>query len=213
MTDNRDQKTYRTVEIGNQTWMAENLNYADSSKTPSLVGNSRCYNDSLEYCKVGGRLYTWDAAIDICPEGWHLPDSTEWAELLELLKETFENEDPSDMPNYGIAASLNNLDNAAAFWLLKSSNGWNNTYTPGVCSSRLWSWGSGCDRFGFTALPVGVYYDDPQVSTDHFMGSAGSNTAFWSSSEAEGEEVYIFSNGSLSQSKKKDALSVRCLQD
>lgn len=214
MTDNRDQKTYRTVEIGNQTWMAENLNYADSSKTPSLVGNSRCYNDSLEYCKVGGRLYTWDAAIDICPEGWHLPDSTEWAELLDLLKVTFENEDPSDMPNYGTAASLNAVGSAAVSWLLKSSNGWNNSYTPGICSSRLSSWGSGCDRFGFTALPVGAYYDDLLAYPDHFRG-AGSHTAFWSSSEAETEKAYIFSfsKDSLSQSKKKDALSVRCVQD
>ncbi|MBR4558489.1 MAG: hypothetical protein IKO21_02820 [Fibrobacter sp.] len=100
MTDERDGKVYRTVQIGDQIWMAENLNYADSVKTPSLLERSWCYDNKTENCDVAGRLYTWAAAIDsvalydngngvncgdgvnctmpkkvrgICPSGWHLP--------------------------------------------------------------------------------------------------------------------------------------------
>lgn len=62
--DNRDGKVYKTIKIGEQTWMAENLNYADSVNTPSLRGNSRCYDDDPKKCEVIGRLYTWMAAID-----------------------------------------------------------------------------------------------------------------------------------------------------
>ena len=55
LTDERDGQTYKIVKIGDQTWMAENLNY----KTES----SFCYNDSTEYCETYGRLYTWAAAV------------------------------------------------------------------------------------------------------------------------------------------------------
>jgi uncharacterized protein (TIGR02145 family) len=64
IVDDRDGKVYKTIKIGEQTWMAENLNYADSVNTPSLRGNSRCYDDDPKKCEVIGRLYTWAAAID-----------------------------------------------------------------------------------------------------------------------------------------------------
>jgi len=78
--DTRDGKKYKTVLIGTQTWMAENLNYA--------AEGSRCYNDSTAYCDKYGRLYNWETVCSprpddcygtvICPKGWGLPEYAQW---------------------------------------------------------------------------------------------------------------------------------------
>ena len=77
MTDSRDGQTYKTVKIDGQTWLAENLNYKNQ--------NSSCYNDFAEYCAKYGRLYTWAAAKEACPVGWHLPSKSEFETLISVV--------------------------------------------------------------------------------------------------------------------------------
>lgn len=74
MEDPRDGKVYRTVEVAGQVWMAENLNYSE---------RGHCFNDISEYCDLMGRLYTRNEAMDICPDGWHIPTENETEALLE----------------------------------------------------------------------------------------------------------------------------------
>ena len=68
---------YNTVEIGDQCWFKENLNYQ--------TGNSWCYNDNSANCTTYGRLYDWGTAVSVCPLGWHLPTDEAWIELRNFL--------------------------------------------------------------------------------------------------------------------------------
>jgi len=79
ITEPKQGKEYKTVVIGTQTWMAENLNRAIPP-----TGSSKCYNDNESNCKKYGRLYTWSGAKRACPEGWHLPSDAEWQILIDF---------------------------------------------------------------------------------------------------------------------------------
>ena len=171
MIDPRDGQIYKTVKIGEHVWMAENLNYVDSVKTPSLLGRSRCYKYMAKNCAVAGRFYTWGAAIDsvalydggngevcgsgetcslpakvqgICPPGWHLPDSTEWNTLFTEVG-----------------------GRSTAGKALKSRSGWNVN-------------GNGTDAYGFSALPTG----DWSLDNDLFFSDGGYEANFWSATES-----------------------------
>ena len=73
--DSRDGKTYKIAKIGNQVWMAENLNYE--------TNGSYCFP---EKCAKYGRLYIWESALNACPVGWHLPTKEEYETLLNYVE-------------------------------------------------------------------------------------------------------------------------------
>lgn len=83
--DQRDGREYKTVVIGTQTWMAENLNYKDSVKTPGLEGNRWCYDDEAEQCDTYGSIYSCEISNQVCPAGWRLPTLNEWYDLFNFV--------------------------------------------------------------------------------------------------------------------------------
>ena len=70
-------QTYKTVKIGEQTWMAENLNYE--------AEGSKCYDNNPANCTKYGRLYNWETAMTACPSGWHLPSDADWTTLTNYV--------------------------------------------------------------------------------------------------------------------------------
>lgn len=213
--DKRDGQVYKAVKIGEQVWMAQNLNYETE--------NSWCgagMHDSAVYvregdCAIYGRLYTWAAAIDsvklydygygmdcgtgktctlpakvqgICPEGWHLPTDVEWSILVE---------EEGGRWNAGK--------------VLKAQTGW-----P-VVSGTTYK-----DAVGFSALPAGKVYDG-------LVYQGGFNAYFWSASEdnkINNTDYFAYSielsygiigvseEGAILQSGHKTyGFSVRCVRD
>ena len=194
MTDSRDGQVYKTVTIGTQTWMAQNLNYKSM--------NSHCYNDSAEYCSKYGRLYTWAAAMDsaglwssdgkgcgygskcswmypvrgVCPEGWHLPSLDEWGVLF---------------------AAVGGDDVAGK--MLKSTSGWYNN-------------GNGTDDFSFSLMPAGFR------TYNGYFNNEGEEAGFWLSEYDSEFANYLFLHYSLDDfghggEGKLFGFSVRCVKD
>jgi len=136
-------QTYKTVTIGSQTWMAENLNYAGANGTTGV-----CYGNSTDSCKKYGRLYTWSEVMQgstssrtspsnvkgICPTGWHVPSDAEWTTLENYVDASGSTEGTK----------------------LKSTSGWSDT-------------GNGTDAYGFRALPGGQVF----IGTSDYAGYLG----------------------------------------
>jgi len=188
-------KTYKTVKIGNQVWMAENLNYN--------VKGSKCYNNQESYCDKYGKLYDWATAMGIdakynkeewggsdvkhqgiCPSGWHIPSKNDWEELINYV----ENE--------------NECSDCAGKYL-KAKSGWDDYEGKS---------GNGLDTYGFSALPGGGSDDLGR------LGGAGSVGGWWSASTDNSVYaglwfMFYSLDGVETYGGKYVLQSVRCVKD
>ena len=123
ITDERDGQTYQTVTLGDQTWLAQNLNYETDT--------SWCYEDAPANCETYGRLYTWEEALTACPAGWHLPSDEEWATLIKYL-------DPkADSNAVGVESEIAGSMMKTRGTLEKGTGLWLDSDTPGTNSSGM----------------------------------------------------------------------------
>jgi uncharacterized protein (TIGR02145 family) len=202
--DNRDGQAYVYVQIGDQTWMAENLNFD--------VDGSRCYDDntggdSEGNCEIYGRLYDWATAMGleascnssvcsskiqpehqgVCPSGWHIPSGVDWDALVAFIHAD------KGLINFTSGTS----DYAGKH--LKAASGWGS--------------GNGTDDYSFSALPGG------SGSSGGNFSNAGYRGIWWSSSENNGNIAYIRimyydnENANWNPIVKSSLYSVRCVQD
>jgi uncharacterized protein (TIGR02145 family) len=144
-TDERDGKVYKTVKIGNQVWMAENLKY----DAPGSV----CYENDPRNAEYYGRLYDLETAKKAVPNGWRLPTNTDWHELIRYVGSAKAGKDlkmeHSWMKNgngtnkFGFAAlpggcgRSGNFDYVGkrGYWWSSSSNSWNIGYNEDMINS------------------------------------------------------------------------------
>lgn len=209
--DDRDGNIYKTVTIGTQTWMAENLRYRYQQPTEELDSSSFCYNETVEDCDKYGRYYLWSAAMDsagyftndglgcgngvyceptypvqgLCPDGWHLPSETEAEILLEY--------------------TLSKSDGGHS---LKATDGW---------------FILGSDEYGFNALASGIWYPGDSIHAQGTYGE-GWDAEFWASTEFHNTELadifYVYiSEDDITEHSEVDignkwrGLHIRCLKD
>lgn len=197
LIDTRDGGTYRIVKIGEQTWMAQNLDYK--------MNGSWCLDRVEDSCRKYGRAYQWTTAMDIgriyldtnlggldgpyrgiCPIGWHLPSNEDWEMLMTSV---------GGKTLAGLA--------------LKSTAGW----MTEVNEDSLVPGHQGTDVSGFRALPA-----DYSTSRGEPLG-AHRLAFFWSTSESDRRSAWTQSfdgstnEGTLQEMDKSEGFGVRCVQD
>jgi uncharacterized protein (TIGR02145 family) len=106
--DSRDGSVYKTVKIGEQVWMAENLNY--KSAGPGVI-----YPNDSPLTEVFGRLYCWEAAQEVCPPGWHLPSEEEFEILANSLGGEAVAGDKMKMESSYWSSSIEEANNESGF--------------------------------------------------------------------------------------------------
>ena len=200
--DKRDGQVYKTVTVGSQTWLAENLNYG--------AENSNCYDADAENCAKYGRLYTWAVAMDsagefgsngkgcgygklcaptypvkgVCPDGWHLPSYGEWHSLFAAV----------------------NTDLDGAFFMLSGAE---------LKSKTGWDQENKEDSYGFAVLPAGAWMDVDKTGA-LFYSEMGYAAHFWMATEETRDEAYGFHLDFAPHREpvpKEYGYSVRCVKD
>jgi uncharacterized protein (TIGR02145 family) len=127
LKDSRDGQTYKTVKIGEQWWMAENMNYE--------TDKSYCYNDTLSYCKKYGRVYSRNAALVVCPAGWHLPSLEEFDILISTVGGSLRGGYILKSQS-GWYHDRNGID-SVGFWALPAGTVRESAYPPGMKGSSI----------------------------------------------------------------------------
>jgi uncharacterized protein (TIGR02145 family) len=207
--DERDGKVYQTVKIGEQCWMAENLAYLPSVNPLSdgsfidphyyvygYDGTILTEAKETDNYSTYGVLYNWPAAMEACPDGWHLPSDAEWTQLQDYLIAYGYNYEETTTENK-IAKSL------------ASTTLWNTSSNTGVIGDDL----SANNSSGFSALPGGYRY------TGGLFYGIGIYGYWWSATEndinfAWGWYLYYNSTEVGQYSRFKDfGFSVRCVRD
>ena len=165
LTDERDGQTYKTVQIGNQIWMAENLKLE--------VSDGFCYGDVKANCEKYGTFYTAKTALRICPEGWKLPNDEAWKILAQNIGAEY---DISGKSGGGTFIYIN--DDAIS--KIRSTSGWTNT--------------NGTDALGFSAYPAGKFNGTQYSGLGEqavFMGSNKSSGEDDSWAAISENQIYI----------------------
>jgi len=207
-TDSRDGHVYKTIKIGNQTWMAENLAYLPSVSPSSSGSNTDPYYYVYDYQDANvaaakqnanyttyGVLYNWPAAKAACPPGWHLPTDDEWTAL----------------ENYLIANGFNYDGTTTGYKIAKSmaaTTNWEANSQTGAVGNNL----SLNNKSGFSALPGGYR------NSNGYFRSMGNDGLWWSSAEYSTNEAW---NRHLNGDSgiywgpyfKEFGFSVRCVRD
>lgn len=196
--DTRDYQMYKTMTIGEQTWMAQNLNYAYIGAEFEFQGyisdsSSWCYDNAADSCAKYGRYYTWAAAIDSVAMANDVDNPQKCGYGRECMR--LKPAALADNPIQGVCPSG---------WHLPSSAEWNALVTA------VGGDGNGADSLGFAVLPTGS-----RSSLGDFE-SEGKYAYFWSSTEYSGLSAYgeLFSKdvGNVN-SRKMYGYSVRCVKD
>ena len=207
--DERDGQVYKTVKIGGQVWMAENLNYAYTG-VPFDNGyytsdsTSWCYDNDPANCARYGRLYTWAAAMDSLGK-WS--KNGKKCGYIASCSPTY--------PVRGICPKGWHLPSKQEFGTLITAVGDSSTNGTVLKSTDGWSnHGNGTDAFGFSALPAGARSDGHYVRR-------GSYAYFWSSNDTKGishdaYRMYLYCGediAGLIYDNKNHGASVRCVKD
>jgi uncharacterized protein (TIGR02145 family) len=161
-TDSRDGQKYKTVKIGNQTWMAENLRFN--------VGNSWCYENSVDSCKKYGRLYDWNMAKIACPKGWHLPSNDEWTELATVIGSSVAGKKLKSTHGWKSFDTVNTANGTDDFGFSALPTGHRNWHTPTKGSfvgvGYYCDWWTATDILGELVYLRGVRYDEDRLGED-----------------------------------------------
>ncbi len=206
---------YKTVTIGDQVWMAENLKttmFNDGTPIPMVKDNieweslttpaySWYENDRKTYGDTYGPLYNWFAVNTgkLCPAGWHVPSDAEWEALTYFVGDSVDTVEwydrgVTDHESKEVAGSrLKEAGNA--HWDINDSI-------------------SATDEFGFGALPGGIRTIDGAFFDAGHQGSWWSATGDYDERDAKNREMYSNTNSVTAiQQNKQMGLSVRCIKD